>query len=244
MRRILFGGIFILCLSLGAASHGGDKSAPKLPPPPTTAALEMVKKLAGTWLLADQDGKPTDQIASIIKVTAGGSAVHETLFPGQPHEMVSIYTVEGSDLVMTHYCVLGNQPRIKADPKSPANQIVWRFAGGANLDPKKSQLNILVVTAKFGLGQPNQVCNILQLDTSTLSRNVERMRAKGWLEVVPGEDARTQSFRPTVQGKRLLEQAVPAWEEAQGKAAELLGEDGVALLTRTVSKLGLPRTKP
>jgi hypothetical protein len=79
------------------------------------------------------------QIASIIKVTAGGSVVHETLFPGQPHEMVSVYTVDGPDLIMTHYCVLGNQPRMKADPKSPANQIVFRFAGGTNLDPKKDK---------------------------------------------------------------------------------------------------------
>src|SRR5262245_17337066 len=101
MRRVLFGGVLtILTLTLAAATHGGGKAGPKLPPPPTNAALEKLKKLAGTWLLADQDGKPTDQIASIIKVTAGGSAIHETLFPGQPHEMVSIYTVDGSDLVM------------------------------------------------------------------------------------------------------------------------------------------------
>jgi hypothetical protein len=76
---------------------------------------------------------------SIIKVTAGGSVVHETLFPGQPHEMVSVYTVDGPDLIMTHYCVLGNQPRMKADPKSPPNQIVFQFAGGTNLDPKKDK---------------------------------------------------------------------------------------------------------
>src|SRR5215475_4661682 len=109
---------------------------------------------------------------------------------------------------------------------------------------KVSQLNILVVTAKLGLAQPAKICDILQLDPSTLSRNVERMRAKGWLEVVPGEDARTQPFRLTAQGKRLLERAVPAWEEAQSRAAELLGEDGVALLTRTASKLGMRQPKP
>ena len=40
---------------------------------------------------------------------------------------------------MTHYCVLGNQPRMKADPKSPANQICFQFAGGTNLDPKKDK---------------------------------------------------------------------------------------------------------
>src|ERR671922_2841545 len=80
---------------------------------------------------------------------------------------------------------------------------------------KVSQLNILVVTAKLGLAQPAKVCDILQLDTSTLSRNVERMRAKGWLEIVPGADARTQPFRLTAQGRRLFEKTVPAWEQAQ-----------------------------
>src|SRR5215831_1848863 len=50
---------------------------------------------------------------------------------------------------------------------------------------KVSQLNLLVVTAKLGLAQPARVCDLLQLDASTLSRNVERMRARGWLEVVP-----------------------------------------------------------
>ena len=70
------------------------------------------------------------------------------------------------------------------------------------------------------------------------------MRAKGWLEAVAGEDARTQPFRLTAQGKRLLERAVPAWEQAQQQAEELLGEDGVALLTETAKKLGMPQAKP
>src|SRR5215218_8857276 len=106
---------------------------------------------------------------------------------------------------------------------------------------KVSQLNILVVTAKLVVAQPAQVCDLLQLDTSTLSRNVERMRAKGWLEVVPGEDARTQPFRLTAQGRRLLEKAIPAWEEAQRQAGELLGDEGTALLDRAARKLGGPR---
>jgi len=101
----------------------------------------------------------------------------------------------------------------------------------------RKDTNLLVVTAKLGLAQPARVCDILQLDISTLSRNVERMRARGWLEVVPGEDARTQPFRLTTQGRRLLERAVPAWEEAQRRATELLGEEGIALLDRAARKL-------
>jgi hypothetical protein len=135
-RQLLLCPLLLLALSL--ATYGEDKAG-KLPPVAANSAFEKMKKLAGTWLVADEDGKPTDQVMSIIKVTAGGSAVHETLFPGQPQEMVSIYTVDGPDLVMTHYCVLGNQPRLKADPESPANQISFQFAGGSNLDPTKDK---------------------------------------------------------------------------------------------------------
>jgi hypothetical protein len=136
-QRFLVCGLILIALSVSA--YGDNKAGDKLPPTPTNASLEKLKKLAGTWVAADKDGKPTDQVVSIIKVTAGGSVVHETLFPGQPNEMVSIYSVDGPDLVMTHYCVLGNQPRMKADPKSPANQIHFKFAGGTNLDPKKDR---------------------------------------------------------------------------------------------------------
>src|SRR4051794_21783575 len=130
VRRFLAGGLMLLALTTAAPAE--DKPAAK-----AHAGLEKMKKLAGTWVEADKDGKPTDKVVSVIKVTAGGSAVTETLFPGQPMEMVSIYHLDGSDLLMTHYCALGNQPRMKADPKSPANQIRFKFAGGTNLDPAK-----------------------------------------------------------------------------------------------------------
>ena len=140
VRRILTGGLVLsLLLTVAWTGYGDEKPGVTAPAPAANVGLEKMKKLAGTWLAADKDGKPTDQVVSVIKVTAGGSAVHETLFPGQPQEMVSVYTVDGPDLVMTHYCVLGNQPRMKADPKSPANQIVFRFAGGTNLNPAKDK---------------------------------------------------------------------------------------------------------
>jgi DNA-binding MarR family transcriptional regulator len=106
---------------------------------------------------------------------------------------------------------------------------------------KVSQLNILIVTAKLGLARPAQVCEILQLDPSTLSRNVKPLQAHGWLEVVPDEDARTQPFRLTAQGRKLIEKAFPAWEQAQRQATELLGDQGIALLDQAVRKLGGPR---
>ena len=130
--RLLTCGLMFLALT--AAGRGDDAPAKAAPAHP---GLEKLKKLAGTWVEADKDGKPTDKVVSVVKVTAAGSVVHETLFPGQPMEMVSVYHLDRGDLVMTHYCSLGNQPRMKADPKAPANQIRWVFAGGTNLDPAK-----------------------------------------------------------------------------------------------------------
>ena len=105
------------------------------------------------------------------------------------------------------------------------------------LSVKASQLNILVVTAKLGLARPADVCKTLQLDTSTLSRNVERMRAKDWIEVVDDIDGRAQPFRLTAKGRRLLERAMPAWERAQEKVKKLLGADAVDSIDDAVRRV-------
>ncbi|HVC94774.1 MAG TPA: MarR family winged helix-turn-helix transcriptional regulator [Pirellulales bacterium] len=110
------------------------------------------------------------------------------------------------------------------------------------LGMKVSQMNILVAAAKLGIARPAVVCDLLQLDASTLSRNVERMVASGWLEIVPEDDARTQPFKVSVKGKRLIEQAFPAWQEAQQRATELLGQNGVDLLRGSCPTLK-PRAK-
>jgi DNA-binding MarR family transcriptional regulator len=119
------------------------------------------------------------------------------------------------------------------------NRVVTNFYDDAlrPLGLKVSQLNILIVTARLGLARPAQVCDVLQLDPSTLSHNLKRMRDQGWLEVVPEEDARAQPFRLTASGRRLIDKAAPAWEQAQRQAAELLGDEGAALLDATARKL-------
>jgi len=119
------------------------------------------------------------------------------------------------------------------------NRVVTNFYDDAlrPLGLKVSQLNILIVTARLGIARPAQVCDFLQLDVSTLSRNVERMVAQDWLEIVPDEDARTQPFRLTTKGKRLIGKAIPAWEKAQQEAEKLLGNEGVSILDRVAKKL-------
>jgi DNA-binding MarR family transcriptional regulator len=105
------------------------------------------------------------------------------------------------------------------------------------LDLRVSQMNILVAAAKMGTARPIEVCEHLHLDVSTLSRNVERMKARGWLEVVPNEDGRSQPFRLTPRGRKLLERAVPAWSEAQKRVKKVLGDGFVEQLNQTMKRI-------
>lgn len=129
IREAWFGGLMVLAFA--AAASADEKVAVK------AGGLDRIKKLAGTWVAADDKGQPTNNVVSVYKVTSNGSAVQETIFPGTGHEMVSVYYQEGPDLVLTHYCALGNQPHLKLDPKSPKNRLDFKFVGGSNLDPAK-----------------------------------------------------------------------------------------------------------
>jgi len=135
-RQLLI--IGLMCLGVTLSAIGNDKPVPA-PNVATNTGFEKLKTLIGTWVAADEQGQPTDQVVSVIRLTAGGSAIHETLFPGEPHEMISIYTTDGPDVVMTHYCMLGNQPQMKARSKAPENKLNFEFVGGTNLDPKKDK---------------------------------------------------------------------------------------------------------
>ncbi len=118
---------FALCALPGAAR--ADEKATST----SAARLEARKKLAGDWVEIGKDGKPSDHLISSIRVTANGSVVQETLFPGTPKEMVTMYHVDGSDLVLTHYCILGNQPRMRAEAGPEANRLVFRCSTVGNL---------------------------------------------------------------------------------------------------------------
>lgn len=119
------------------------------------------------------------------------------------------------------------------------NRAVTNFYDDAlrPLGVRVSQMNILVAAGRLGTARPAEVCEQLHLDVSTLSRNVERMKARGWLEVIPDEDGRAQPFRLTAQGRKLLEKAAPAWRRAQQQAKEILGGGIVDELGQAIGRL-------
>lgn len=126
-----FGWVLSLGFGLVLSSAGVAAEAPG---ETAKAAFAKIKTLAGEW-----ETKAHGEAGKIsYRVTANGSVVIETTFPGSNHEMISMYHLDGDNLLMTHYCAVGNQPRLKLDKKaSTADELVFVFDGGTNLDPEK-----------------------------------------------------------------------------------------------------------
>ncbi|MGO1073142.1 MarR family winged helix-turn-helix transcriptional regulator [Lysobacter sp. CA199] len=82
-----------------------------------------------------------------------------------------------------------------------------------------------------GRGRPlGEVAHELGMDRTTLSRDLKPLVAAGWIESVPGEDARQRRLRITAAGRAVIERAQPLWRVAQDGIDRGLGEDGIALL--------------
>ena len=95
---------------------------------------------------------------------------------------------------------------------------------------KTSQFNLLVAVTNREESRPAELAKILEMDESTLSRNVERMCAKGWLRLEPDKDRRSHLIKVTDKGLALIRKGYPAWQKAQEEVSRRLGADSVAAL--------------
>lgn len=112
--------IFCLVALNAHAAHTGQRIE-------AADAFAKLKALAGEWNgnIMTPDG-PVARVQ--YRVTAGGHAVMETLFAGTPHEMITMYTLDGENLVATHYCSGNNQPTMKLNTEhSSASEYVFDF---------------------------------------------------------------------------------------------------------------------
>src|SRR5712692_2310808 len=96
---------------------------------------------------------------------------------------------------------------------------------------KVSQFSVLTAVANREETRPAELAKVLEMDESTVSRNVERMCARGWLRLEAGEDdRRSHPITLTEKGLALSRKGYPAWQKAQAAVAHQLGTDGVYAL--------------
>jgi predicted enzyme related to lactoylglutathione lyase len=116
--------------NLLAAANGMSKSGST--PALAQAGFERFKKLEGKWL-----GRSTKGWEETIhfKTIAQGSVVVENSFDAHPNEtMMTMFYLDGGRLMLTHYCVARNQPRLEATVfEDEGRTIMFTFRDATNL---------------------------------------------------------------------------------------------------------------
>ena len=144
MKKSAIVGCSVILLGVLAFSSHADKRSTG------DKQFETIKSLVGTWegYKEDEKDKP---VALSYELSGGGSAVIEKIFKGTPKEMVTVYHHNGDKLMLTHYCMLGNQPRMGAAKSDSDKKINFRFIDGTNMNAKKDahmhNLSLTLVSA-------------------------------------------------------------------------------------------------
>jgi DNA-binding MarR family transcriptional regulator len=103
-----------------------------------------------------------------------------------------------------------------------------RIVAGAGL--KTTQYSLLSHLASLGPVRPGELARHLGMEASTLSRNLQPLMAQGWVDVGPGDDARSRTVRLTDAGRAKRQQAQREWKAAQLALNRRLGPARVAEL--------------
>jgi DNA-binding MarR family transcriptional regulator len=101
-----------------------------------------------------------------------------------------------------------------------------------------AQLNLLTAIVAADGARPTDLVRILDLEKSTLSRDLQRMEHLGWIRFAPRQSGRGRSISLTPAGTRLLLQIRPAWEKAQETARSQLGRGAFAGLRKLLQPIG------
>ena len=73
-------------------------------------------------------------------MSAGSTVLAGWLNEGTPHEMVTMFHVDGNDLMTTHYCSAHNQPRMVLASGSDLDRLVFKFKDGTNIRPDSGHM--------------------------------------------------------------------------------------------------------
>ena len=136
MKQIAVAVVALLFVSVTyAGTPGNSVSGPK--------GMEKLKSLVGTWEGKDKDGAPLEVT---YKLVSAGTSLMETINHGaQKDNMVTIYHLDGDNLMMTHYCSMGNQPRMK-ESASDKSSLTFSFVDGTNMKSGDPHMHKLVLS--------------------------------------------------------------------------------------------------
>jgi hypothetical protein len=138
MRSVCKHQIVVLALALAASAAYAQTDAKK--------AFATLKTLPGTWEGTGMEGRDSNMPVRVdFKITGGGSAVMSEILGHE--DMVSMFHMDGDRLVMTHYCAVGNQPRMRASTSPDGKTLTFNFIDATNLSsPDAGHMQKMILT--------------------------------------------------------------------------------------------------
>src|SRR5580698_3277395 len=100
-----------------------------------------------------------------------------------------------------------------------------------------AQVNLLVTLADFGPSTLRKIGEFLRLERSTMSRNLDLLMKRGWVEAISSNARGIREVAITPVGLDIIEAVLPDWRAAQTQAAQLLGQDGMELVNEAASSI-------
>ncbi|MFI2366048.1 MarR family winged helix-turn-helix transcriptional regulator [Promicromonospora sp. NPDC019610] len=101
-----------------------------------------------------------------------------------------------------------------------------------------AQVNLLAALGKIGPCAPSRLGEALQIERSTVSRNLALLLKREWVEVVSADAKGLREVGLTGAGRAKVRSVLPEWRSAQEEAARLLGPAGAASVRSVASGLG------
>src|SRR6266481_5432699 len=90
--------------------------------------FDHLKTLSGNWEGKASNGK---DLKVTFRSTSGGSALMSEILGEE--NMVTMFTMDNDRLLATHYCAVGNQPRMQASASPDGKTITFNFVDATNL---------------------------------------------------------------------------------------------------------------
>ena len=100
-----------------------------------------------------------------------------------------------------------------------------------------TQFTLLMALSHTGKIPQGELGKLLALDSTSLTRMLDLLKKRGWVDAKEGVDRRFRIFRLTPAGRAKFQQALPRWKRAQDRIEKALGQETMARLSGSLMEV-------
>lgn len=145
-RKHAIATIFVACICVSPngvhASNAGHAEAQNIASEPkgtdaidTASIFSALRNLVGYWNGINEAGNP---VSIRYAMTANDTVLVEQWFFHNDMEAMTLYHPDGERLIATHYCPIGNQPRLELHRQLEDGTLEFEFQSATNLPNEDS----------------------------------------------------------------------------------------------------------